>query len=198
MVERTQDLVLVNNEAEDLAEVMEDLGMPAKFAGGLDAEQSEQLASALGRLAEHTFNQAEGGVRALIGKVHFPLRKTLYSAFALSVSLTASVLAALVEPLTGGIAIVGTVITAAQQASELITRLAPAELVVYEALATVTKQCRQNGEKSPRVTPAEVQAVFDERDEIGPNITQTLNVLRDKQVIRFEQIGAETKYWVEH
>lgn len=201
MVDRRQDLVIVTTERSDLSEVLTDIlasaGRPTEIAE-LDETTAATLAKELKNLAAHPFNQADGQVRVLFkGGHHFPLRKTLYSALVLTVTLTGSVMVAVVEPMSGAVGIVGTVLGAIERANELISKLTPEEVVVYEALLEIMKQRRDAGERQPRVTAEDVKMLFKKRQEAAPDPANTLQVLRDKDVVKFELSKGQTQYWIE-
>jgi hypothetical protein len=119
MVDRRQDVVIVKDEPADLHEVFyTDLKIPT--AHTLTGTQEKQFARILAELTSSDVNQAEGSIQALAGSHHFPLRKTLFNAFILTVSLTGSVIAVFLNPAVGSVAVIGTVLAAAERASTLI------------------------------------------------------------------------------
>ena len=194
MVDRRQDVVIVKDEPADLREVFyTDLKIPT--AHTFTGTQEKQLAKILTELASSDVNQAEGSVQALAGLHHFPLRKTLFSAFILTVSLTGSVMAIIAAPPAGAVALIGTVLAAAERASSLITKLDPTELAVYNALATLTAEGNKNG--SQGYTAADVQGFFQKRGEDPPDVEGTLSLLREKKIVKSRAAERGIEHWVE-
>src|SRR5579859_5463300 len=126
MIVHSASVIIIPNDQDGLTDFLRQLvargGASADLAQlSLSPEESKSLAAALQPLVEHSFNVADGGVRAKIGSYQFPLRRTIYTALTLAVTFTGSVIAAISVPVGGGIALAGTVLAAVQRASDLIT-----------------------------------------------------------------------------
>jgi hypothetical protein len=93
--------------------------------------------------------------------------------------------------------LVGTVLAAVQQAGDLINKLTPDEVVVYEALASILKNKMDGGEKTPRATVPDVEKVFDQRNLAPPDVSETLKVLSQKSAIKVDIEAGKPQYWIE-
>jgi hypothetical protein len=88
MIERFSAAVVVHKEADDLAEFLREAKVPDDAVASLTEEQQADFYQAFGDLADTPFNTAGGGgVSTILLKVHFRLRKTLFTAALLLVEL---------------------------------------------------------------------------------------------------------------
>jgi hypothetical protein len=193
MIEHQQRYVVIHEDKEDLKELLTQVGIPAGKVE-LTEENERELRSILGELKQHPFNKADGEVRAIIGNVHFPLRKTLFSAFVLTLKLSIGTAHLAIEPVTGGIDLTINFIEAAQKAQELFTRLSEDELEVYEAILAV--QNRSQSPQEARASLPEIEGIFAQRGEQGPDLEEVLDDLRSKEVIEKEGSGGTRRYRV--
>jgi hypothetical protein len=201
LMDNMPSVVVIRNDRQGLTEFIRELvpqDKPAhRAAVSLSADDSGKVAAVLETLAQHKFNIADGGVRAKIGSYQFPLRRTLYTALTLTVTFTGSVVAALVEPVGGGIALAGTVMAAIQQAGDLINELTPDEVDVYEALGTAMVKKRAAGQEKPRALVADVEQVFDQRNQAPPDVADTLRVLSERKAIQVAIVSGRPQYWIQ-
>jgi hypothetical protein len=191
-MERKQDFILIENSSADIEQVFADLGKGAVT----DVDQVKQMSAVLKALTDHPLNQADGSVRSMIGSYHFPLKRTIYTALVIAVSFGGGVLAVIAEPVGGSVALGGAILAAAQQASDLFTKLSPDELVVYEALGSLLLQWRQANDPRSRATAADVDALFAQRNEASPDVAPTLQSLRDKNAVESEVMQGQVHYWI--
>jgi len=100
----------------------------------------ESLDKALNALAAHPFNTAAAGApKAVVGHLHFQLRKALISAVVLSTSFAASGMALIGFPPAGVVGMAATVAAAIQQVSDQITKLSDVEVLIFEKLLVLEK-----------------------------------------------------------
>jgi hypothetical protein len=190
VIEYMRDVVSIEDNDADIQKLFDDLGKGAVA----DAHQIKQMSDVLKSLTNLPLNQADGSVRARIGSYHFPLKRTIYTALTIAVTFAGSVVAGGV----GGFVVLGGVILgAAQQASDLFTKLSEDELVVYEALGSVLLQWRQASDPRKRATVADVDALFTQRNQASPDVAATLQALRDKDAVKSEVTQGQVHYWIE-
>jgi hypothetical protein len=195
MIEDRGATILIHEDKDDYQELLRNMGVSSTQVE-LSEDQIRELTNDLKRLRDHPFNAADAETRALIGSHHFPLRKTLYSALIGTVGIAAAVVGAVFEPVSGGVGVVAAVLGVVKDFSELIVTLTREELVVYEAIVDLQRKKAASGAK-PRVSAAEIDQLFDERDVEGPDVEPVLTSLREKQAIHTEFVGGAQRYWVE-
>ncbi|OUL76777.1 hypothetical protein [Paraburkholderia hospita] len=193
MVERKQDLIIVEDTPKDLNKVMTDFDPTLKDVA-LDQQQMQELKDALKRLAEHPFNDPDGGTRALYGNHFFPLRRTLVTAVASAVALGAGVVGAVAAPVAGGVALVSTVLLTVQRMSDLFVKLSADEILVYEALQSALLTKKQAGIEKPQASEAEIKDVFKARQQAEPNVNAALQSLGQKGAVASELDGQHLLY----
>jgi hypothetical protein len=201
MIDHSPGAVVISNDGEGLTDLLREmtpnLRAVDRSALTLSSDDSKKLVTVLDSLVSHQFNTADGGVRAKIGSYQFPLRRTIYTALTLTVTFTGSVIAAVAEPIGGTVALVGTVLAAAQQAGDLINKLTPDEVVVYEALGSTLLEKRDAGVKQMRATVEDIEKVFDRRDLAPPDVAGTLQVLSQRNAIKVDIEARRPHYWIE-
>jgi hypothetical protein len=191
VIERKQDIILIENNNADIEDVFGDL-----VKSTLDAHQIKQMSEVLKSLADHPLNQADGSVRSMIGSYHFPLKRTVYTALTIAVTFAGSVVAVVAEPVSGSLVLGGVILGAAQQASDLFTKLSEDELEVYEALGSVLLQWRRANDPRTRATVGDVDALFAQRNQASPDVAATLQALRDKNAVESEVMQGQVHYWI--
>lgn len=193
MIEHMRDVVSIEDNDADIRQLFNDLGKGA----AADAHQIEQMSDVLKSLTNLPINQADGSVKARIGSYHFPLKRTVYTALTIAVTFAGGVVAAMADPVGGGLVLGGAILGAAQQASELFTKLTEDELEVYEALGSVLLQWRKANDPRKRATVADVEALFTRRNQASPDVAATLQALRDKRAVKSEVTQGQVHYWIE-
>ena len=193
MIEYMQDVVFIEHNDADIQQLFEDLGKGSVA----DAHQIKQMSDVLKSLTNLPLNQADGSVRARIGSYQFPLKRTVYTALTIAVTFAGGVIAVMAESGSGSLVLGGAILGAAQQASDLFTKLSEDELVVYEALGSVLLQWRQANDPRKRATVADVDALFTQRNQASPDVTATLQALRDKGAVKSEVTQGQVHYWIE-
>jgi hypothetical protein len=113
LIDRGKDVVMFSDDKEDLIELLNrDLGVPENAATALKDEEQEQLSESLQELADSEVNKGAGGeVRVVIGKRHFQMRKAFLTAAIIVASFAGSGIALAANPLVGGPAALGSVLT---------------------------------------------------------------------------------------
>jgi hypothetical protein len=193
MVEYKQDVVIVHDTAEDVRAFVRDLDERLKDLT-LSDDQVTQITEVLRNLANHPFNQSDGEVRSLISRYQFPLRRSLYTAFGICLTFSGGLVALLGDPVTGGsLALAGTTVVAAQRAGDLLTKLTPDEIIIYQGLGAVLREKRTAGQEE-RATTAEVQAYFDKRREDVGDVAPVLSNLRVKGAIGSDVVSGQLQY----
>jgi len=181
MIQRYSDAVVIADHLDDLQEFLHESGVP-DTAPSLTDDERERLRLALTTLCNTDLNKAgSGGVRQIAGSTHFRLRKTVYSAVVVSVTLAASVASG------NPVAMVAAALTAVQQISQLFTQLSNSEILVYRALATIAKHRRAEGLEPHGGTEKEIAELFEsEKSALPPNLPQILAALANKQAVKVQ------------
>jgi hypothetical protein len=194
MVTRSADLVVIGDSEAELREVLADLGLPEGPLPDLD-----RLRAALGELRDHPANRGEVGASAVIGRYHFPLRRTLYAALVATVKSAGAVVAALANPTAGGIAAALVILDTIEKAAALISRLDEREILALEALASATARNQARDPQADSASLDEVAAVLTEQDEAVPDLANILHAMSDpggrRGIRRIERDGL-TRYTV--
>jgi|SRR6516165_2831195 hypothetical protein len=205
MIDRSsQDLVVIHEDKEDFAELLEEAGITRADAQNLTSDEQTELRQILKTLADSSFNKgAAGQVKVVAGKYHFPLRKTIFTAVVIVASFGASGIALATAPITSVVGITGAVsataaaLNAVKQLSELVTGLNVEEVLVYETLLEVARQRKANKETLLGGTLDEVEDVLKARGQHAA-LRSLRNVLgklvNDKVITKLE--GNETRYSV--
>ena len=183
MIERGQDIVIVRNERQGILEVLQDAGLQEPLAKQLSADDQHTIEGALADIRDSDANRSEGTVQARVGNNHFVLRKTAFDIVvsALAIAGTAGGLIAagvaapiLVLPAAGALA---TLAVAAKRVSDDIRHMNANEMVVYEAVQEVTKNRKLKNLVPSGATVAEVEAVFQTREQAAPPVAALLGEL---------------------
>jgi len=203
MIDRSsQDLVVIHEDKEDFAELLEEAGITRADAQNLTSDEQTELRQILKTLADSSFNKGAAG-QVVAGKYHFPLRKTIFTAVVIVASFGASGIALATAPITSVVGITGAVsataaaLNAVKQLSELVTGLNVEEVLVYETLLEVARQRKANKETLLGGTLDEVEDVLKARGQHAA-LRSLRNVLgklvNDKVITKLE--GNETRYSV--
>lgn len=197
MVEKNGELVIVQDEPDDLAAFLREIDLPGDESQAINALSLNALHSALSDLVQHELNRGEGKSSVLVGgkaRVHFRLRKTLATAFIVTVSVATAVFA---TAKTGGAAapaLFVAVADAVDRVKNLFNRLAPQEILVVGALAEAMKTKRQRDPKQRSATAGEVEEVFRAREEQPPAVPETLVKLMTEGVLDAEPRDGDIYY----
>jgi hypothetical protein len=195
MIDDRSETVVIHEDKVDYNELLTRMGVSTEQLD-LSREQISEFTTVLRALATHPFNEADAEARELIGSHHFPLRRTLYSALIGTVAIGAAAVGAVFEPISGAAGIVAAVLGVTKDFSELIVKLTPEEIVVYEAIVHLQRKKTANKEKS-RVSAPEIDQLFDERNAAGPDVEPILACLSKKNAIHSEFVDGAQRYWVE-
>jgi hypothetical protein len=196
MVQRSADVILIEDSQPDLCAVLAELGV-GEPSNPVSERELDRLRVQLAALRDHPRHRIDARASTVIGSVHFPLRPTIYFAFVALVKAMGATMALAANPTAGGITTAIVVLDLAEKAQQLISVLDDEELRALEALgaAVDAKQAVQPGAAAASV--AEVEALLAERHETLPGLGETLRSMADERrgVRRFELRG-ETQYGI--
>lgn len=203
MIDRSSgDVLVIHDDKEDYVEFLVEAGASPANAESLSDQEQQQLKAILQSLKDAPFNQgAAGQVKVRIRNIHFPLRKTIFTTVVIGASFAAAGILLATTPMTGpagaaaAAGAVSTALVAAQQVSDLVTKLKPDQIIVYDTLLEVAKRRQAKNEAPLGGTITEIEEVLIERNQRAalPSLRNVLGSLaNDKVITKLE--GNEVRY----
>ena len=187
-METTKQRVLFDASDEDLKKVLADMGILQLISERLpEAEQERALTEILpvlhGRLEELADSAANktgsGHTSVRIGSYYFQFKKSLYTAATLAAGVIAF---AVLGPATAGIvtavALAPHVVGALRGVNDVLVKLNPSEVAVYEAVAGVELEKRTRTLKEEGASVPELREWYQRRGASTPTrLEKTLEIL---------------------
>lgn len=191
LVEDSQ-YVAFDDTDEDLAEALRRLGILEYIERVEDPQEREEarrkairsLKGVFDEIRDAPANQPEGEVSAFIKNKHFSIWKTVFVFIEVAVKVTGAVKA----PVTAF-----SLIPVIPKLGGLVKGLDENEMLVVEALTTVTYRKQPLVLKEEGASAGEVEKLFDERGEEPPNVEAILRILAEEKQVLKSRMGADGK-----
>jgi hypothetical protein len=218
MVVHRQSDVLIGSETDadaarlnsDLADVAKEVIQAAARVARLPADripgqlalgdkENKRFESSLKVIAAHDFNQIGAGTRKVVGSYNISIRNALYNIVISGAAVSGAMVAVFAEPVTGGLALVAAAADAVERIQRTVTHLTPSQIPVYEALLEIQRKLEESGRDDPRVTAADIEALFRERKQASKEVAERLEEIKAHKnaILKSIDVNGTKEYWTE-
>jgi hypothetical protein len=205
-METKKQRILFDPSEEDLKKVLDDMGILQLISQRLpEAEQGRALAEILPvlrenleALADSSANKTGAGHTAVrIGSYYFQFKKSFYTAATLAAGVTALVV---LGPATAGVvtavALAPHVVGALRGVNDVLVKLMPSEVAVYEAVASVELEKRKLTLKEEGASVNELRKWYKSRGASTPTrLEKTLEILVNERRALRSWVGADDEVY---